>query len=154
MRLMWAVDHALQRMSKQMNRSIGLTGPQRLVVRLLGRNPGLSAGQLAAELHLDPSTLTGILQRLEGRRLVQREKDPTDARRLRLSLTPKGQTFDGPTPGTIEAALTRAMESHGPRDVKAARNLLSAIARELDAAPPIRPPRSRKAARPAARQSR
>jgi DNA-binding MarR family transcriptional regulator len=135
MRLMWAVDHALQRSSKQMNRSIGLTGPQRLVVRLLGRTPGLSAGQLAAELHLDPSTLTGILQRLEGRRLVSRAKDPSDARRLRLSLTARGEQFDQPTPGTIEAALTRALDGRPSRDVKAARAVMSAIAEELAAAP-------------------
>jgi DNA-binding MarR family transcriptional regulator len=135
MRLMWAVDHALQRTSKQMNRSIGLTGPQRLVVRLLGRNPGMSAGQLAAELHLDPSTLTGILQRLEGRRLVQRARDPSDARRLRLSLTNRGLSFDEPIPGTIEAALTRAMHGRTPREIKAARLLLTSIAEELAAAP-------------------
>lgn len=151
MRLMWAVDHALQRTSKQMNRSIGLTGPQRLVVRLLGRTPGMSAGQLASELHLDPSTLTGILQRLEGRRLVQREKDPSDARRLRLSLTTKGGTFDGPSPGTIEAALTRAMQDHNPRELKAARSVLTAIARELDATP-ITP--AKKGAKKTARKGR
>jgi DNA-binding MarR family transcriptional regulator len=135
MRLMWAVDHALQRTSKQMNRSIGLTGPQRLVVRLLGRTPGMSAGQLAAELHLDPSTLTGILQRLEGRRLVQRQKDPTDARRLRLTLTARGASFNAPSPGTIEAALMRAMEGRPTREIKAARSLLTSIAEELAAAP-------------------
>ena len=133
MRLMWAVDHALQRTSKQMNRTIGLTGPQRLVVRLLGRTPGMSAGQLAAELHLDPSTLTGILQRLEGRHLVQREKDPRDARRLRLSLTRRGHTFDAPAPGTIESALARAMQSRSPREVVAARGLMQAVAEELAA---------------------
>ena len=137
MRLMWAVDHALQRTSKQMNRSMGLTGPQRLVVRLLGRNPGMSAGQLAAELHLDPSTLTGILQRLERRRLVQREKDPSDARRLRLSLTSRGASFDQPVPGTIEAALIRAMQGRASRDINAARSILAAIAEELGAAPSI-----------------
>jgi DNA-binding MarR family transcriptional regulator len=135
MRLMWAVDHALQRSSKQMNRSIGLTGPQRLVVRLLGRTPGMSAGQLAAELHLDPSTLTGILQRLEGRRLVSRAKDPSDARRLRLSLTARGEQFDQPTPGTIEAALTRALDGRPARDIKAARSVMTAIAQELAGAP-------------------
>lgn len=131
MRLMWAVDHAMQRTSKQMNRVVGLTGPQRLVVRLLGRTPGMSAGQLAEELHLDPSTLTGILQRLESRRLVQREKDPSDARRLRLSLTARGASFDAPAPGSIEAALTRAFKGHSPREIQAARNVLGTIAREL-----------------------
>jgi DNA-binding MarR family transcriptional regulator len=135
MRLMWAVDHALQRTSKQMNQSLGLTGPQRLVIRLLGRTPGLSAGHLASELHLDPSTLTGILQRLESRRLVQRQRDPSDARRLRLSLTRRGESFDAPSPGTIEAALTRALEGRSPREVNAAKTVLTSIAEELSVSP-------------------
>ena len=33
MRLLWAVDHALQSTSKRMESTFGLTGPQRLVVR-------------------------------------------------------------------------------------------------------------------------
>ncbi|MGE3841756.1 MAG: MarR family winged helix-turn-helix transcriptional regulator [Vicinamibacterales bacterium] len=135
MRVMWAVDHALQRASKHMNQSSGLTGPQRLVVRLLGRTPGISAGELAAELHLDPSTLTGILQRLENRRLVQRQRDPADARRLRLSLTSKGEACDTPEPGTIESAVSRAMRGRAPREVNAASGLLTSIAAELGVAP-------------------
>ena len=39
LRLVWAVDHALQTTSKRMARSLGVTGPQRLVVRIVGRVP-------------------------------------------------------------------------------------------------------------------
>lgn len=150
MRLMWAVDHGLQRTSKHMNRAIGLTGPQRLVIRLLGQSPGLSAGQLASELHLDPSTLTGILQRLESRRLVAREKDPGDARRLRLSLTARGEALDGPAPGTIESAVAKGLAGRPDREIKAARQVLSAIADALDTAPEqlrVQPARKRPRAR-------
>ena len=65
MRLLWAVDHGLQRRSKRMAATLGVTGPQRLVIRIVGRFPGISAGRLASILHLHPSTLTGILRRLE-----------------------------------------------------------------------------------------
>ena len=63
MRLLWAVDHGLQTRSKRMAVGLGITGPQRLVLRIVGRFPGISAGQLSRILHLDPSTLTGILRR-------------------------------------------------------------------------------------------
>ena len=36
MRLMWAADHELHSISKRIASRIGLTGPQRLVVRLIG----------------------------------------------------------------------------------------------------------------------
>jgi MarR family transcriptional regulator, organic hydroperoxide resistance regulator len=36
MQLLWAVDHGLQRASKGMLRRLGVTGPQRLALRLIG----------------------------------------------------------------------------------------------------------------------
>ena len=64
MRLLWAVDHGLHSASKRMVRRNGISGPQRVVIRILGQAPDLSAGTLARILHIDPSTLTGILHRL------------------------------------------------------------------------------------------
>jgi hypothetical protein len=55
LRLMWAVDHELQSVSKRMLVELGLTGPQRLAVRFIARQPGLAAGELADLLHLDPA---------------------------------------------------------------------------------------------------
>ena len=94
MRLLWAIDHGLQRRSKRMAKTLGLTGPQRLVVRMLGRYPGISAGQLAQVLHLHPSTLTGILRRLERRGWLTRRRrppgwSPRRPRALRGRATPR-----------------------------------------------------------------
>ena len=65
LRLIWALDHALQRRSKRMEATLGVTGPQRLVIRIVGRFPGAPAGLLSEILHIHPSTLTGILKRLQ-----------------------------------------------------------------------------------------
>src|SRR5258707_7526276 len=78
MRLLWAVDHALQSASKRMEATFGITGPQRLVVRIAGRFPGISAGRIAAILPVPPSTLTRILQRPAQRRVPQRTADSRD----------------------------------------------------------------------------
>src|SRR5262245_47820556 len=91
MRLLWAVDHGLQSTSKKMRAALGITAPQRLVVRIVARHPGIAAGDLAALMHVHPSTLTGVLARLERRRLLARERDPADGRRARLRLTPSGR---------------------------------------------------------------
>src|SRR5258708_10274784 len=80
MRLLWAVDHSLQSASKRMESIFGITGPQRLVVRIVGRFPGIAAGRVAEILHVHPSTLTGILRRLEARGVLQRRIDPRDGR--------------------------------------------------------------------------
>ena len=70
MQLLWAVVHGLEKTSKKMRGAIGVTGPQRLVLRVVGLFPGLSAGDLANILHIHPSTLTGVLQRLVTQRVA------------------------------------------------------------------------------------
>lgn len=147
MRLLWAVDHGLQQRSKRMAAAFGVTGPQRLVIRVLGRYPGLSAGQLAHVLHLHPSTLTGVLDRLERKGLVTRRKDPEDRRRAVLGLSVTGRLIDVDTTGTIESVVRVALEHRPRHEVRAARGLLSALAAHLDgettpaAGPNGRPPR-------------
>jgi DNA-binding MarR family transcriptional regulator len=132
MRVMWAVDHALQRGSKRMESKLGVTGPQRLVIRVVGRFPQLSAGRLASLLHLHPSTLTGVLKRLEQQGLLRRRADPVDARRSLLELTRKGARFNEEKHGTIEAAVRRALRSAPRARRDAAREMLGTIARALE----------------------
>lgn len=131
LRLLWAVDHGLAAKSKRMETTLGVTGPQRFVVRMVGHYPGVSAGKLAGLLHLHPSTLTGILRRLESRGFLVRHVDPTDARRARFELTEKGRELDNVTTGTVEAAVTRALKHASARKLDAAREVLVALAREL-----------------------
>lgn len=132
MRLIWEVDHALQRTSKRMEATIGVTGPQRLVVRIIGRFPGIPAGHLARLLHVHPSTLTGIVKRLERHGLVRKRADPRDGRRLLLSLSKQGRLFDVETEGTIESAIQRALERARADQIEAARGLLTSIAETLN----------------------
>src|SRR5262245_57640432 len=92
MQRLWSVAHELQRVSKRMEAELRLTGPQRLALLMIGRMPGISAGELAATLHLHPATLTGVLARLERARLISRRAALTDARRVHLTLTHAGRT--------------------------------------------------------------
>lgn len=132
MQLMWSVDHALHKVSKRMASVLGLTGPQRLAIRIIGRSPGMAAGQLADLMHLDPSTVTGILRRLERARLIRREPDPADARRARLHLTNKARTMDRRNAGTVEAAVRRTLASLPADEVDAAGRVLAALAQMLN----------------------
>ncbi len=132
MRLLWAVDHALQSRSKAMSRDLGLTGPQRLVLRIVGGNPGISAGALARALHLHPSTLTGVLDRLVRAGHLSRRADPADARRALLALTPRGARAASIRQGTVEAAVAEVLGRHDARALDGARRLLVDLARTLE----------------------
>lgn len=131
LRLLWAVDHGLQRRSKRMEVELGVTGMQRMVIRLIGRYPEVSAGRLADLLHVHPSTLTGVLKRLTERGFVARERDPDDARRSKFVLQLEGQRVDSTQAGTVEAAVRRALGRIPPETIEAARTVLSAVAEEL-----------------------
>src|SRR5688572_22044536 len=72
MRAVWSLFHGMAVRSKRMQRGLGVSGPQRMVIRVVGRRPGIAASEIAAALDLHPSTLTGILARLESRGYLAR----------------------------------------------------------------------------------
>jgi MarR family transcriptional regulator, organic hydroperoxide resistance regulator len=112
--------------------SLGITGPQRLVIRIIGRFPSIHARQLTDILHLHPSSLTALVKRLERRNLVRRWPDERDRRRWLLGLTRQGQALNRETPGTIEAAVQRALKTTTRDDLDVTRAVLGRLARELD----------------------
>ena len=61
---------------------LGLTMSQLRVLSILNRNPGMTAGHLAERLGVRPSTVTGIVDRLERQDLVARQADAGDRRVL------------------------------------------------------------------------
>lgn len=133
MRLIWAVDHALQMTSKLMKSTIGVTGPQRLVIRIVARFPGIPAGQIAQLLHVHPSTLTGILKRLERQGLIRRRPDPKDRRRAFLGVTENGRRIDVAGAGTVEAAAKRVLSRTPRAKIESTKEILMAFAAALGA---------------------
>lgn len=129
---LWAMDHGLQAVSRSMQARLGVTGPQRFVLRVVGRRPGLTAGELARTLHDHPSTLTAMLKRLVAQGLVQREGDPADQRRVRLRLTSAGADIDRLHDGTAEAAVLAALALIPPQDADTFRRVMGLLAQQLD----------------------
>jgi MarR family transcriptional regulator, organic hydroperoxide resistance regulator len=133
MRLLWSIEHGLQRVSKRMDATIGITGNQRLALLVVERYPGISARGLADVLHLHPSTMTGVIQRLQRKSLLEREPDALDGRRARLRAAPAARAFTRHRAGTVEAAVTQALAAVPPRQIHAARAALAALAEALNA---------------------
>ena len=150
MQLLWAVVHGLERTSKRMSGEVGVTGPQRLVLRVVGLFPGVSAGDLAAVLHVHPSTLTGVLQRLVAQGLLAREDDARDRRRAVLRLTKGGTRANALRRGTVESAISDVLAGVNERDRDATRRVLERLAQRLEAPST----RSTAAARRTARKDR
>jgi DNA-binding MarR family transcriptional regulator len=128
---LWALNHALERTSLQMERTLGVTAQQRLILRCLGKYPGMTASQLATVLHLDPGTISVSVQRLMKKRLVQGKREKTDQRRVALSLTAKGQALDRPAAGTTEHVVQRMLTRVGHAPVDRAKEVLRTLSVDL-----------------------
>jgi DNA-binding MarR family transcriptional regulator len=133
MQLLWAVSHGLESSSKRMHAHLGVTGPQRLVLRIVGHHGRMGAGQLAEVLHIHPSSLTGMLKRLEEADLLRRQSDPFDRRRALLALTRRGQRLNDQRRGTIEAVVAETLAKVSKERVASAKSVLKAIAAALAA---------------------
>lgn len=133
LRLLWSFDHTLHQTSKRMVRSSGVTGPQRLVIRIVGRFPGITLGQLAEIMKVHPSTLTGIIKRLQQNRLISRRSDQRDGRRASLGLTASGRKLDMNREATIEAAIQYAISELSADQLTAAQHVLETVTRALQA---------------------
>ncbi len=131
LRQLWAVDHGLAKFSKRMERTIGVTGPQRLALRIVGRRSEITPAELAALLHVDRGAATGLLARLSRKGLVSRTQDAVDRRRWHLALTAAGRRVDRINRGTIEAQVRQVLEESTPEEVAAAARVMSRLAGAL-----------------------
>ncbi len=131
MRLIWAVDHELERLSKRMETSHGVTVAQRMTLLQIGRDPDASAAQLASLMHVHAGTMSGILKRLEAAGYIARRSHVGDGRRHALTLTAKGVAVNRQRRGTLEHTVRTLLRSHSPDEIEASERVLTALATRL-----------------------
>ena len=135
LRHLWRLNHALERASLRMDRRIGLTAQQRFLLRCIGRYPGITPGDAARVLHVDPGTVSSTIRRLEGKGLVARRRDPADRRRVTLGLTPAGRALDGSDPRTVEGAIDKLLAQATGAEIDATVATLVRLERLIDEEP-------------------
>lgn len=72
-------------------RSLGLTPAQFDIVATLGNTPGMTASELGEKTLITKGTLTGVVDRLVGKKLVRRVAMPSDGRCQIVQLTAQGE---------------------------------------------------------------
>lgn len=77
--------------SRDHSRPGELTHAQLRSVMALGREPEMTAGQLAKSAELTPGTVTAILDQLEAANIVERRRSTKDRRVYHVTLTPEGR---------------------------------------------------------------
>lgn len=87
---LFALGLAVDRVRVGISRELDLTPQQMQMMCALAHGPA-SAGHLADLLGCDKTNITGLVDRLEPRGLVHRERSVTDRRVVRVSLTGEGR---------------------------------------------------------------
>lgn len=85
-------DHVRERIGTTLD-EFHLSRPQAFLLYELGSGLPLSQHEVADRLHCEPSNVTGLIDRLEAKGLVERRPDPADRRVKRLVTTEKGRTL-------------------------------------------------------------
>ena len=73
--------------SRQLSKIAGLTAPQLLILQLLRQHTELTVGEVAQRVSLSQATVTTIIDRLEKRGFVKRERGSADKRKVYVYLT-------------------------------------------------------------------
>lgn len=102
-RLLAECMQGFERFSGESVRKSGLTHAQFDIIATLGNTPGMTYKELGDKTLITKGTLTGVIERLEQKGLVARERCRIDKRSFWVRLTPLGEaTFKQVFPVVVE----------------------------------------------------
>ena len=104
--------------SQNMSKKYGLTGPQCSVLRTLVNDGPMSSADLSRMLYVTPSNITGIIDRLEKKDLVERIKKQGDRRVTLITLTESGQQLGSSIPDPIINLFISELNDLEPEHLK------------------------------------
>ncbi|HHP7244388.1 MAG TPA: MarR family winged helix-turn-helix transcriptional regulator [Elainellaceae cyanobacterium] len=109
----------------------GLTPFHYLVLCCLWEEDGLSTSGIADKLKQLGATLTGVVDRMEDRNLVYRERDPSDRRIIRIWLTEEGKQLMHVLPAIGAKTIDKATDGIPEAQHEAVLRLLDQIIANL-----------------------
>jgi DNA-binding MarR family transcriptional regulator len=134
------IIRAVDLYSRKLMAEHGLSGPQLMCLKQLAVKGELLSGELARIVSLSPATVTGILDRLEARALITRERRPEDKRTVLVRLTQAGRDLTERAPSPLQddfllqlRALPDRRQAAICRTLKTLVSMMSA--EEIEAAP-------------------
>jgi DNA-binding MarR family transcriptional regulator len=102
------ISRAIELHSHSLASRYGLTVPQLAVLKELGSDGGRSIGELTRAVHLSQATVTGILDRLQRRGLIERRRGEADKRKVHVWLTETGRQALEQSPPLLHESFLEA----------------------------------------------
>lgn len=96
---------AIQDYSQGVSKKFGITGPQLWALKTISTEGSLSLGELSKKMYLHPSTITGLVDRLEKKGYVLRDRGQKDRRVVKVQLTAQGKKVVRKAPNPIQGKM-------------------------------------------------
>lgn len=97
--------------SRKLNNDFNMTAPQMICMYHLVRNGAITQSKLSTEVSIGISTINGIIDRLEKKGLVTRQRDLTDRRRVLVQATEEGKKVTASAPSLLQDRLSLALRN-------------------------------------------
>lgn len=104
------MSRAMDLYSRRLAQACNLTGPQLVCLLEVAAKGPSSVARLAQEIYLSASTVVGILDRLEAKGYVQRERSREDRRVVVISITKAGRAIAARAPSPLHDRLAAALQ--------------------------------------------
>lgn len=127
------IVRALELFSKEVDVKFHLTAPQLWALWELGKEGPLSLKDLSARIQLHPSTVVGVVDRLEAKGLVTRKTDSVDRRRVKLSLTAAGKALRKKAPHPAQGRLLMALQNMGDKQIGDIHKSIATLVKAMEA---------------------
>jgi DNA-binding MarR family transcriptional regulator len=108
------IFRAIQDYSQEVSKKFGITGPQLWALKIISADGRLSLGELTKKMYLHPSTVSGVVDRLEKKGYVVRDRGQKDRRVVTVALTSPGKRLVKKAPNPIQGKMV-----HGLRKLEA-----------------------------------
>ena len=97
--------------SKKAEKQTGITGPQLWAIKTIAEFAPIKGAELARRMYLHPTTIVGILDRLEARGLVIKTRSKVDRRIVEVELTEQGKALVKSAPEVAQGILVKGLET-------------------------------------------
>ncbi|MFT5643728.1 MAG: DNA-binding MarR family transcriptional regulator [Janthinobacterium sp.] len=105
------IAQCVEHHSKRLATTHGITSPQLVALLAIARLGPSILNAIGREIHLSPSTVVGIVDRLEEKQLVRRERDTRDRRKVYVSVSAVGQNLVDNAPSALPQGFPNALSA-------------------------------------------
>ena len=125
--LLTVSQHAVfQNLHERLDR-FGITPGQYAVLYCLWNKGEITPKEISQAVFLEMSTVSGVLDRMQKKGLIQRVVDPNDRRSVRVAATPEGMALREGVMEAVAAMNTDVLGEFTPEEVQLLRKCLARI---------------------------